>query len=108
MSRQSGESMVSYISRRKPWWKLVTKLDPKLSLSDEMLGSLLLDHAGLSPEENLMVMTSTGNVATFDKIKDVLILQHGRIHIRKGKGDPTSKGSTLAPWTYWPRYPHRN
>ena len=27
MSRQSGTPMISYISRRKRWWKIVTKLD---------------------------------------------------------------------------------
>eukprot|EP00959_Pyramimonas_sp_CCMP1952_P356959 7474494-Pyramimonas_sp.AAC.1 len=61
-----------------------------------MLGSLLLDHAGLSAQENLMVMTATGNNTSLDKIKDVLILQHGRIHIRQ-KGKDSGKGSPA--WT---------
>ncbi len=51
-------------------------------MSDVVIGSLLLGHAGLSPSENLMVLTPTGHVTTFDNIKDVLILQHGRIHNR--------------------------
>ena len=110
MSRHNGESMISYISRRKRWWKLVTKLDTKLVMSDDMLGSLLLDHGGLPSQENLMVMTSTGNVTSFDKIKDVLILQHGRIHIRqKGKGDSGKgdQGNSSSTWTYRPNF-HRN
>ena len=60
MSRQSGESMVSYVSQRKRWWKLVTTFGPQLDMSDDMLASLLLDHAGLSLSESLMVLTSTG------------------------------------------------
>ena len=109
LSRQNGESMVSYISRRRRWWKLVTKLDPKLVMSDDMLGSLLLDHAGLSPSENLMVLTSTGNVTTFDKIKDVLILQHGRIHIRqKGKGDSKGNGFYPSSWSPGKGYPSKS
>eukprot|EP00959_Pyramimonas_sp_CCMP1952_P107338 2244361-Pyramimonas_sp.AAC.1 len=70
LSRQHGESMVSYISRRKRWWKLVSKLDPKILMSDDVLESLPLDHAGLSSSESLMVLTSAGNVTNFDKIKD--------------------------------------
>ena len=69
---------------------MVTKLDNNMLLSDEMLGSLLLDHADLSPHESLMVLTSTGDQTGFEQIKDVLILQHSRIHMRtkgKGKGD---------------------
>ncbi len=62
MSRQNGESMVSYISRRKRWWNMVKKLDTTMVFSDEMLGSLLLDHAGLTHHESLMVLTATGNV----------------------------------------------
>eukprot|EP00959_Pyramimonas_sp_CCMP1952_P042814 895941-Pyramimonas_sp.AAC.1 len=99
--------MVSYTSRRKRWWKLVSKLDPKILMSDDMLGSLLLDRAGLSPSENLMALTSTGNVTTFDKIKDVLILQHGRIHFRqKGKGE-SGKSSSSSTWTQ-PRPSYQN
>eukprot|EP00959_Pyramimonas_sp_CCMP1952_P344242 7209908-Pyramimonas_sp.AAC.1 len=50
-------------------------------------------------------------MTTFDKIKDVLILQHGRIHIhQKGKGgDPSSKGSNPSSWTqHRPGYPSRS
>eukprot|EP00959_Pyramimonas_sp_CCMP1952_P363208 7605996-Pyramimonas_sp.AAC.1 len=65
-------------------------------MNDDMIGSLLLDHAGLSAQENLMVVTATGNNTSFDNIKDVLILQHGRIHIRQ-KGNDSGKGSLA--WT---------
>eukprot|EP00959_Pyramimonas_sp_CCMP1952_P015414 326601-Pyramimonas_sp.AAC.1 len=61
LSRQHGECMVSYISRRKRWWKLLSKLDPKILMREDLIGSLPLDHAGLSPADNLMVLTSTGN-----------------------------------------------
>ena len=53
LSRHPLESMVSYCSRGRRWWNMVTKLDKNMVLSDEMLGSLLLDHALLSPQESL-------------------------------------------------------
>ena len=96
LARQSNESMTSYCSRRRRWWKMVKKLDKDMNLSDEMLGSLMLDHAGLTSQECLMVLTSTGNETSFDKIRDVLILQHSRIHLSGQKGD--SKGFQRKPW----------
>eukprot|EP00959_Pyramimonas_sp_CCMP1952_P150141 3141747-Pyramimonas_sp.AAC.1 len=61
LSQQHGESMVPYISRRKRRWTLVSKLDPKILMSNDMLGSCLLDHGGLSPSGNLTALTSTGS-----------------------------------------------
>ena len=98
MTRQPTESMVSYSSRRRRWWNMVTKLDSKMVLSDEMLGSLLLDHSGLSAQEGLMVLTSTGNVTAFDKIKEVLILQHSRIHMSSRSG-AKGKEKGQQPWS---------
>jgi len=95
LSRQANESMTSYSSRRRRWWKMVKKLDKDMNLSDEMLGSLMLDHAGLTTQECLMVLTSTGNETSFDKIRDVLILQHSRTHLSGQKGD--SKGFQRKP-----------
>eukprot|EP00959_Pyramimonas_sp_CCMP1952_P015502 328604-Pyramimonas_sp.AAC.1 len=87
--------MVSHISRTKRWWKFASKLDPKILMSDVVIGSLLLGHAGRSPSENMMALTSRGHVATFDNIKDALILQHGRVHTRpKSKGE-SGEGSSF-------------
>ena len=44
-----------------------------------------------------MVMTSTGNVTSFDKIKEVLVLQHSRIHM-KAKGERKGKSKGHATW----------
>ena len=96
LTRQANESMTSYCSRRKRWWNMVTKLDKGMKLSDEMLGSLMLDHAGLPPHESLMVLTSTGNETSFDKIKDVLILQHSRIRLKAERRWQGITAETLA------------
>ena len=64
---------------------MVKQLDKSMVISDEMLVSCLLNLLGLSAQDTLMVLTSTGNNTNFDKVKDVLILQHGRIHLRKGQ-----------------------
>ena len=42
-TRQNGESMQSYILRRKRWWTLLQQLDSSVSLSTERLGDMLFD-----------------------------------------------------------------
>ena len=47
LSRQNGESMHQYISRRKRCWKLLKDLDPEIVLSEGHRADMLLDLAGL-------------------------------------------------------------
>ena len=79
----------SYIQGRKRWWHLLTQ-DKCLSMSDVMLlGELLLEHAGLTSTERLVVMTSIA----FDKVAEALLKQSALSkeskrdhHSGKGKG----------------------
>ena len=52
LARQNGESMLSYVSRRRRWWKLLKTLDGSIELSEPMRVELLLQagdhcHQGL-------------------------------------------------------------
>ena len=51
LSRQSGESMLSYTNRRKRWWSVLQELDSTMILSDSLRAELLL---GLSRQEILV------------------------------------------------------
>eukprot|EP00959_Pyramimonas_sp_CCMP1952_P216222 4522324-Pyramimonas_sp.AAC.1 len=104
MSRHNGEPRVAYISRGKRWWKLVSKLGPNLMMSGDLLGSLLLDHAGLSPSENLMVVSSTGRVTCRQGQGRLDPPTRSYPHHQKGRGD-SGKSSTLTQWT--PRNPSK-
>ena len=42
LSRQGTESMTSYISRRRRWWRKLLEMDDGVALSDPMRGVLLL------------------------------------------------------------------
>ena len=42
LARQGGESMLSYVSRRRRWWKLLKSLDSSIELSEPMRVELLL------------------------------------------------------------------
>ena len=93
LSRQQSGSMTSYIQRRKRWWQLLTQMDKPLSMSDVMLGELLLEHAGLTSTERLLVMTSTNNDLSIDKVADALVKQNALskessrdYHSGQGKG----------------------
>ena len=43
LARQNGESMLSYVSRRRRWWNLLKTLDGSIELSEPMRVELLLD-----------------------------------------------------------------
>ena len=105
LSRQSNESMTSFIDRRRRWWSLVQTLDKTIEMSNAMLGSMLLDHAMLSPTQRLMVLTANRNQTGFDTIARILLEHHGQSAAspyssgpdpgqRHGKG----KGSGWKPW----------
>ena len=57
--------MASYIKRRKAWFKLIKSMDDSISLSDELLGDLLLDNSGITQLERQMILTVTGNTTPF-------------------------------------------
>ena len=55
LARQTGETVTSYISRRRRWWRQVQELDNSMVISDAMRAELLIEAAGLSKQEQLMI-----------------------------------------------------
>ena len=102
LSRQQGESMQHYVSRRKRCWKLLKELDPEIVLSEGHRADMLLDLAGLDKHERTMIQASIGNARDFDRIADALVVQHPRVHLKhssapqrtapKGGGKSFGKG----------------
>ena len=92
LSRQNGESMQQFISRRRRCWNLLIELDPEMNLSEGHRADMLLDLAGLEKSERTMIQASIGNARDFDKIAEALVVQHPRIHTKTtgGKGKPKS------------------
>jgi hypothetical protein len=74
LSRQNGESMQQYISRRRRCWKLLCELDKEIVLSEGHRADMLLDLAGLDKNERTMIQASIGNQRDFEKIADALIV----------------------------------
>ena len=92
MSRQAGESMTSYIGRRKRWYRKLKELDKTIEISDTILGDLLLDNSGLDRKERLMVLTAVGETSSFDAIEKALITQHGKLHVLESRS--SGKGAS--------------
>ena len=55
LARQNSESMLSYVSRRRRWWKLLKTLDGSIELSEPMRVELLLELSGLSRQEIIVI-----------------------------------------------------
>ena len=85
LSRQDGESVVSYIGRRRRWWTLMTQLDPRISLSDSLRAELLLELSGLSRDQQLMVKACSGGAHDFETYAKIMTEHHGLIHLRGNK-----------------------
>ena len=107
LARQTGESVTSYISRRRRWWRQVQELDNSMLISDGMRAELLIEAAGLSKHEQLMVRTAA-KTPSFDAYAAVLLEHHGKIHLKDsrslapqqksvsyGKGKSSGRG-----WSY--------
>ena len=92
--RQAGEPMVSYIARRKRWWKKLQQIDKGVVISEPILTDLLLDNSGLSRQERLMVLTAMGSSTKLEDACSALVKMHSKIHtLEKKHGGSYHSGS---------------
>ena len=94
MSRQNGESMKQYVSRRRLCWTLLVQMDPIIHLSEEHRSDMLLDLSGLTHVERVMVQASINNERNVDSVADALIIQHPRIHLRESQRRAKARAKT--------------
>ena len=94
LSRQNGESMQQYASRRRRrcCWTLLTQMDPVKHLCEGHRSDMLLDLSGLTREERVMVQASISNERDFDRVAETLIIQHPRIHLRESQRRAKGQG----------------
>ena len=85
LARQSGESMLSYISRRRRWWKLLKSLDSSIELSEPMRVELLLELSGLSRQEALVVKACTSDSKSFEAVSATLVEHYTGVHLKEGR-----------------------
>ncbi len=94
LSRQKGESLHSFISRRKRWWSILSSLDGETSISEPIRADLLLDMANLSEQQKLLIKTTVNNRREFDEIATQMMKMFPKVHLgeRSGKGGSSSSG----------------
>ena len=68
LSRQKGEGMRQYVSRRRRCWTLLTRVDPVIHLSEGHRSDMLLDLSGLTREERVMVQASDATLTELPKL----------------------------------------
>ena len=68
LCRQTGEPMISYISRRRRWYKRLKQLDGTTVVSENILSDSLIDCAVMNEQEKLSVRTLAGDSTEFDVI----------------------------------------
>ena len=94
LARQNQESMLSYVSRRRRWWKLLKTLDGSIELSEPMRVELLLELSGLSRQEIIVIKACAPDAKSFESVA-TLVEQYAGIHLREGRslGQPNLRNS---------------
>ena len=94
-ARQNGESMLSYVSRRRRWWKLLKTLDGSIELSEPMRVELLLELSGLSRQEIIVIKACAPDARSFESVAATLVEQYSGVHLREGRslGQPNLRNS---------------
>ena len=86
LARQSQVAMLSYVSRRRRWWKLLIKtLDGSIELSESMRIELLLELAGLTRQEIIVIKACAPDAKSFESVAATLVEQHSGVHLREGR-----------------------
>ena len=107
LARQNGESMLSYVSRRRRWWKLLKTLDGSIELSEPMKVELLLELSGLSRQEIIVIKACAPDAKSFESVAATLVEQYSGVHLREGRSlggrpsgyRPKGKGKTYKAYT---------
>ena len=95
LARQNGESMLSYVSRRRRWWKLLKTLDGSIELSEPMRVELLLELSGLSRQEIIVIKACAPDAKSFESVAATPVEQYSGVHLREGRslGQPNLRNS---------------
>ena len=98
MTRQTGESMTSYITRRKRWYERLKSIDDTTNISENILVDYLMDGAGISHNEKLMIRTVCGTSKDFETVSLNLRKHHCRIHLveKRTRADSTATAKPVS------------
>ena len=80
LSRQAGESIPSYVLRRRTWYAMMTDLDGELKLPEPILAEQILQNSGISMDHQLLIRTAIRGEMTVAAVCEELVAQHSRIH----------------------------
>ena len=91
---QNQESMLSYVFRRRPWWKLLKTLDSSIELSEPRRVELLLELSGLSRQEIIVIKACAPDAKSFESVA-AIVEQYSGVHLREGRslGQPNLRNS---------------
>ena len=95
LARQNGESMLSYVSRRRRWLNLLKTLDGSIELSEPMRVELLLELSGLSRQEIIVIKACAPDAKSFESVAATLVEQYSGVQLREGRslGQPNLRNS---------------
>ena len=99
MTRQPGETIISYISRRKRCYKRLTLLDEATVISENILSDSLMDCSNITEQEKLSIRTLAGDADDFETIANHMQRICRDVHTketRRGDGGAMPGGDPAA------------
>ena len=97
LTRQYGESMVSFVARRRRWWDKLRALDKEFMVSEIIRADMLLECAKITEDQQLMIKTACPD-GGFDGYAAKLKEHHGSIQDqekRKSWNEPNTRSSPV-------------
>ena len=73
LAHQNQESMLSYVPRRRRWWKLLKTLDWSIEVSEPMIVELLLELSNLSRQEIIVIKACAPDARSFESVAATLV-----------------------------------
>ena len=80
LARVPGESMASYVSRRRRWYRSLTTLDKTFSIPEHLQLEMMMDCAGITDQQQQLARLAATKPLTLEKMSLALVQEYPLIH----------------------------
>ena len=80
LARVPGESMASYVSRRRRWYRSLTTLDKTFSIPEHLQLEMMMDCAGITDHQQQLARLAATKPLTLETMSLALVQEYPLIH----------------------------
>ena len=83
--KDGGESMASYVSRRRRWYRSFTTLDKTFSIPEHLQLEMMMDCAGITDHQQQLARLAATKPLTLEKMSLALVQEYPLIHEKESR-----------------------